>query len=201
LAWRIARTAQNCRSASCHSIRSTSGADWPGRLSQSRVNFMWSAALGPLFSLNHFRKSKLDVGSGKEQHGNIRAVSFLAASPGNETQSAAFSHQSVARTPPIPRHPSPSHAGWKYGAGQRQCRLRAFSITSLTEQSENCFLANSVVFVSFCSRQATAGRAFISGAPKILKSLLAQFRVAGGVLDRAMTEPILHCSRVMPCIG
>jgi hypothetical protein len=30
----------------------------------------------------------------------------------------------------------------------------------------------------------------ISGAPKIPKSLLAQFRIAGGVLDGAMAEPI-----------
>ena len=40
-----------------------------------------------------------------------------------------------------------------------------------------------------------------SRAPKIFESLLAQFRVAGGVLNGAMPEPILNCPRVMACIG
>jgi hypothetical protein len=42
-----------------------------------------------------------------------------------------------------------------------------------------------------------ASRAITSGAPKILESLLAQFGVAGGVLDGAMPKPILNCSRVV----
>ena len=40
-----------------------------------------------------------------------------------------------------------------------------------------------------------------SGAPKIFKSLLAQFRVARCVLDRAMAEPVLNCPCVVACIG
>ena len=51
------------------------------------------------------------------------------------------------------------------------------------------------------ARQATAGRALTSGTPKIFEPLLAQFGVAGGVLDRAMTKPILNCSCVMPGVG
>jgi hypothetical protein len=57
------------------------------------------------------------------------------------------------------------------------------------------------VFVSFCSRQATAGRALTSGAPKIFESFLSQLRIAGGVLDGAMAKPILNCPRIVPRIG
>jgi hypothetical protein len=47
----------------------------------------------------------------------------------------------------------------------------------------------------------SAGLSRASSAPKILKSLLAQFRIPGGVLDGAMAEPILNCPRVVPCVG
>jgi hypothetical protein len=43
--------------------------------------------------------------------------------------------------------------------------------------------------------------ALTSGTPKIFESLLAQFRVAGGVLDGAMAEPILNGPRVVALIG
>jgi len=45
------------------------------------------------------------------------------------------------------------------------------------------------------SAASDAGRALTSGAPKILKSLLAQFRVPSGVLDRAVAQ--LYSARVM----
>src|SRR5262249_53715236 len=51
------------------------------------------------------------------------------------------------------------------------------------------------------SRQATGRPRFTSGAPKIFKSLLAEFGVASGVLNGAMTEPILNCPRVVALIG
>ena len=51
------------------------------------------------------------------------------------------------------------------------------------------------------ARQATAGRALTSAAPKISESLLAEFGVTGGVLDRAMAKPVLNRPRVMPCIS
>jgi hypothetical protein len=57
---------------------------------------------------------------------------------------------------------------------------------------------------NFARRQAsrsvlcgTAGRAIMSGAPKIFGALLAQFGIAGGVLDGAMPEPILNRPRVV----
>src|SRR5262249_26765525 len=40
-----------------------------------------------------------------------------------------------------------------------------------------------------------------SGAPKIFESFLAQFRVAGGVLNCSVAEPILDCPRVVASIG
>jgi hypothetical protein len=39
------------------------------------------------------------------------------------------------------------------------------------------------------------------GPPEVLESFLAEFGVACGVLDCAMTKPILNCSRVVPSIG
>ena len=51
------------------------------------------------------------------------------------------------------------------------------------------------------SAASDAGRAVTSGAPKILKSLLAQFRVPSGVLDRAVAQPILYSARVVTRIG
>jgi hypothetical protein len=44
-------------------------------------------------------------------------------------------------------------------------------------------------------KEVTAGRSLISGAPKIFESFLAQFGVAGGVLDGAMAEPVSWISR------
>jgi hypothetical protein len=41
-----------------------------------------------------------------------------------------------------------------------------------------------------------ASRAITSGAPKILESLLAQFRITGGVLDGTMAQPVLNGPRV-----
>ena len=41
----------------------------------------------------------------------------------------------------------------------------------------------------------------ISGPPKIFESLLAQFCIAGGVLDGTVPEPVLNCPRVMSRIG
>jgi hypothetical protein len=40
-----------------------------------------------------------------------------------------------------------------------------------------------------------------SGAPKILKPLLAQFCGAGGVMDGAVAEPVLDCPGVVAGIG
>ena len=51
-----------------------------------------------------------------------------------------------------------------------------------------------------CSGQP-AGRATTSGAPKVIESFLAEFGVARGVLDRAMTKPILNGPCVVALIG
>src|SRR6516164_2520591 len=51
------------------------------------------------------------------------------------------------------------------------------------------------------TRQATAGRALTSGAPKIFESFLAQFRIAGRMLNSTMAQPVLNCPCIMPRIG
>ena len=43
--------------------------------------------------------------------------------------------------------------------------------------------------------------ALTSGAPKIFKSLLAQFRIAGRMLNSTMAQPVLNCPCIMPRIG
>src|SRR5262245_9014730 len=65
--------------------------------------------------------------------------------------------------------------------------------------AECCQVAKNIK--QYCARQATASHALTLGAPKILKSLLAQFCVAGSMLDCPMTKPVLNCPRIMPCIG
>jgi hypothetical protein len=40
-----------------------------------------------------------------------------------------------------------------------------------------------------------------SVAAEVFKPFLAEFGVAGGVLDRAVPEPIPNCPRVMPFVG
>ena len=37
--------------------------------------------------------------------------------------------------------------------------------------------------------------------PKLFELLLAQFRIAGGVLNGSMAEPVLNCPCVVACIG
>jgi hypothetical protein len=43
--------------------------------------------------------------------------------------------------------------------------------------------------------------ALTSDAPEIFESLLAQFRIAGGVLDGTVAKPVLNCPRVIPGIA
>lgn len=42
---------------------------------------------------------------------------------------------------------------------------------------------------------------FAELTPEVFEPLLTQFGVAGGVLNRAVTEPVLNGPRVVPLIG